>query len=58
MGGEGPLWSINKNPTRSTLLEETTEAKSPLKGHKISKWLFVGPSAVVQTKQSFLITAM
>ena len=35
MGGEGPLWSINKNPTRSTLLEETTEAKSPLKGHEI-----------------------
>ena len=23
----------------------------------ISKWLFVGPSAVVQTKQSFLKTA-
>ena len=35
MGGEGPLWSINKNPTRGTLLEETTEAKSPLKGHEI-----------------------
>ena len=35
MGGEGPLWSINKNPTRSTLLEETTEVKSPLKGHEI-----------------------
>ena len=35
MGGEGPLWSIKKNPTRGTLLEETTAAKSPLKGHEI-----------------------
>ena len=35
MGGEGALWSINKNPTRSTLLEETTEVKSPLRGHEI-----------------------
>ena len=28
MAGEGPLWSINKNPSRGTILEETREAEA------------------------------